>query len=262
MTRLRSLSTYWTLRIRLETSLYKSVRAQNLARLNIDEDTEAFMGQFAQKWEVSKSYASAAIYNMCGIGGCRAVHMSGVLYRKPRLHGDFERNLVVLCKGRLLVFRDGLRRSSGAMVPHIHNEKIESLDLTKCYVYSGLVTEGDLLYTSQGAAGGRPGHAALPKMYLGDGWSSIDEDTMTTFVVWHEKRRSWFRSEDDARGKKGVKRLDKKLKLVSQLGVEGRTVVFKARSRAERDHWVLSIATEIDRVSEGGGEVRLVDNKK
>jgi len=38
-------------------------------------------------------------------------------------------------------------------------------------------------------------------------------------------------------------------------------VVFKARSRAERDHWVLAIQNEIERVGAVGGEgeeVRLV----
>jgi hypothetical protein len=38
-------------------------------------------------------------------------------------------------------------------------------------------------------------------------------------------------------------------------------VVFKARSRAERDHWVLAIQVEIERLSQGE-EVRLVEEDK
>jgi hypothetical protein len=43
------------------------------------------------------------------------------------------------------------------------------------------------------------------------------------------------------------------------LGVTGRSVVFKARSRAERDHWVLAIQVAIERLAaaEEREEVRL-----
>ena len=46
---------------------------------------------------------------------------------------------------------------------------------------------------------------------------------------------------------------------MSQLGATGRSVVFKARSRAERDHWVLAIQVEIERLAAQEEEVRLVD---
>ena len=52
-----------------------------------------------------------------------------------------------------------------------------------------------------------------------------------------------------------------KLTRVSQLGATGRSVVFKARSRAERDRWVLAIQVEIERLAAQNEEVRLVDGK-
>lgn len=48
-----------------------------------------------------------------------------------------------------------------------------------------------------------------------------------------------------------------RLRYVSQLGVPGRSIVFKARSRAERDHWVMAIGTEIDRL-QSSEDVRVV----
>ena len=46
---------------------------------------------------------------------------------------------------------------------------------------------------------------------------------------------------------------------MSTLGVHGRTVVFKARSRVEKDRWVMSIASEIDRMQEEEREnIRIV----
>ena len=51
-----------------------------------------------------------------------------------------------------------------------------------------------------------------------------------------------------------------KLRYVSRLGVPGRSIVFKARSRTERDHWVMSIGMEIDRV-QGTEDVRIVNKQ-
>ena len=59
ITRLRALVRYWKLRITADTELLKSVRLANLRQLNIDEQTESFVGQFANKWEVSRAMASA-----------------------------------------------------------------------------------------------------------------------------------------------------------------------------------------------------------
>lgn len=195
---------------------------------------------------------------MCGIAACRSIHLSGPLYRKPRIHAPFTRCSVLLTSGTLLLFQDVLRSRSGAHLPHIHHERISALDLRDCYIYSGLLTESDLLYQNQTFDANKPGHHALPKMYLEDGWTSTDEDVMTTFVVWHGKSKSWFRAEEgagegeqDARGGKRTR-----LKRVAKLGSKGRSVVFRARSRAERDHWVLAIQGEIERV-QGGEDFRI-----
>ena len=67
---------------------------------------------------------------------------------------------------------------------------------------------------------------------------------MTCFVIWHGKKRSLFRANDAA----GTGKMTQRLRYVSTLGVPGRSIVFKARSRAERDHWVMSIGLEIERV--------------
>lgn len=267
MTRLGALVNYWTKRGKADMDIYKSVREQNLKGLNIDERAEAMVGQYAYKWEVSQSYASPILYNLCGIADCRTIHLSGVLFRKPRRHSTFTRCHVILSHGHLLIYQDTLRKTTGKQLVHIHHERIAAVDLRGCYIYSGLLTENDLLYQNQTFDSNTPGHNALPRIYLEDGWTSTDEDSMTTFVLWHSKSKSWFRSSqnrDDVKDsqkqaeRSGSKR--GKFTRVSQLGATGRSVVFKARSRAERDHWVLGISNEIERlVARGEGEeVRLV----
>ncbi|PVH97374.1 hypothetical protein DM02DRAFT_631168 [Periconia macrospinosa] len=261
ITHLRQLVKYWRFRHQADIALYKTTRARNLSALNIDEEGEAYIGQFAKKWEVTQSYASPLLYNMCGIAACRSIHMSGTLYRKPRIHAPFTRCSVLLAAGTLVVFQDVLRSRTGKQLAHIHHERIANLDLKDCYVYSGLLTESDLLYQNQTFDPNKPGHHALPRIYLDDGgWTSTDEDVMTTFVVWHGKSKSWFRSAQEGAGAgEAARKVGKrgKLKRVAKLGSKGRSLVFRARSRAERDHWVLAVKNEIERVAglEGGAGV-------
>ncbi|OAL47694.1 meiotically up-regulated gene 56 protein [Pyrenochaeta sp. DS3sAY3a] len=259
---LRALAKYWKHRTASDIALYKSTRSRNLSALNIDEEAEAYIGQFARKWEVTQSFASPQLYNMCGIACCRSINMSGMLYRKPRIHAPFTRCSVLLTAGTLLIFRDVLRSRVGKQLDHIHHERIANLDLKDCYIYSGLLTESDLLYQNQTFDANKPGHHALPRIYLEDGWTSTDEDVMTTFVIWHGKAKSWFRAEEGAGGGEQQRKEGKrtKLKRVAKLGSKGRSVVFRARSRAERDHWVLAIQNEIERVQEDNADFRFEES--
>ncbi|KAK4999729.1 hypothetical protein LTR66_001273 [Elasticomyces elasticus] len=264
MHRLRSLINYWQYRAAGDIALYKSVRQENLTALGIDERAESFVGQFARKWEVGKSFASPELYNLCGISCCRTIHLSGVLFRKPRRHSTFSRCHVILAHGHLLIFKDTLRTQTGKRLVHIHHERIASMDLKDCYLYAGLITENDLLYQNRTFDANMPGHSALPRIYLEDGWTSTDEDAMTTFVIWHSQSKGWFRGSggiDDIRDAEGKAGKRQRLMRVSKLGVKGRSIVFKARSRAERDHWVLGIGVEIERLMQGE-EVRIVNGRK
>lgn len=256
MGRLTKLVRYWKLRLAEDMKMFQQVRQANLKTLEIDEESEAYLGQFGRKWEVTRSIASPQLFNMCGISCCRAITMAGTLYHKPRRHTTFLRCGVILCHGQLLIFHGTLRERTGKEVPHIQHERQNAIDLKDCYLYSGLITEGDLLYQNQTFDSNHPGHHALPRAYLEDGWTSTDEDIMTCFVIWQARKRSFFKSSEDGGGGKTWQRL----RYVSQLGVPGRSIVFKTRSRAERDHWVMSIGMEIERLQQGE-ELRIVPKK-
>lgn len=259
--RLRDLVHYWKYRHSADMELYKAVRHQNLETLQIDEETEAIVGQYARKWEVTKTYASPELYNMCGISCCRTIHLSGPLYRKPKRHSLFAAVHCILVPGRVLLFSQTLRERSGRSIPSIHNDKMDSIDLSDCYLYSGLLTENDLLYQNQTFDSNNPGHNALPRMWLEDAWTSRDEDAMTTFVIWQPRSKGWFRQPEASSSDADDEKMKTKLKRVANLGKKGRTIVFKARSRAERDHWVLAIGAEIERL-QGGEDVRIITERQ
>jgi Pleckstrin homology domain len=251
--RLRKLAKYWRWRHRQDIRTLTDVREQNIEELQVDEEGEARAGQFARKWELSQTYASPALFNMCGISCCRTIHQSGPMYSKPRLHGTFSLNHCILIPGSLLLFQDALRTFTGKIIPHIHHERVHKIDLTNCYLYSGLLTEGDLLYHNRTFDSDAPGHHALPRIWLADGWDNFDEDVMTCFVLWRPSGKSWFR--DIGEGQRA------RLRRVSALGKKGNRVVFRARSRAERDMWVVAIAAEIERLGQGD-EFRIVGEAK
>lgn len=71
--RLEALTRYWKARVIADSSELKVVRQHNLDLLNIDEEMESIMGQFASKWEVKRAQASPHLYNMCPISGCRPI---------------------------------------------------------------------------------------------------------------------------------------------------------------------------------------------
>lgn len=260
MKRLSALVKYWKARHTQDIDLMKGIRKQNLGALHIDEETEAQIGQFARKWEVTQTHASPLLYNMCGISCCRTIHMSGTLYYKPQRRALFTKINALLVDGRLVMYTSQARDASGRPVRHIHQNKIDAIDLPGTYLYSGLLTQNDLTNRNQTFDPTNPGHHALPRIWLDEGLTSRDEGYMTSFVIWQSTSKSWFRREKSA-----MNQTDKKSRLarVSQLGTTGRSIVFKARSRVERDHWVLAIATEIERVQrsddlhivlpEGGG---------
>ncbi|KAL5365016.1 Pleckstrin homology domain-containing protein [Aspergillus floccosus] len=256
MKRLDALVRYWKARIAADAAEHKVVRKRNLDILEIDEDLESIIGQHAKKWEVKKAEASPFIHNMCSLFGCRAIKMSGQLYRKPRRHATFKQCDVVLADGKLLIFHSSLRKRNGVEIPHIHSSFETSIDLSDCYVYSGLVTESDLLYSNQTFDSNRPGHRTLPRVYLSsDVFTSSDEDTAITFVVWQPLKKNYFRAQ--GLGKRG--QTTRKLKQVTALGAHGRTIVFKARTRVEKDQWVMSITSEIDRLQESRpDDIRIV----
>ncbi|KAL1960661.1 hypothetical protein VTO42DRAFT_7240 [Malbranchea cinnamomea] len=261
--RLRDLSIYWKARTRDDINRLKSVRQLNLERMGIDEEQESMLGQFAQKWEVVRAEACPELFHTCGLSGCRAVKMSGHLYRKTRRRGAFTKCSVLLIEGKLLIFQGTVRTWTGAHTPHTHLTRQAVLDLQDCYVYSGIITSYDLPHQGQTFDSYLPGHHSMPRIYLSDGWTSSDEDTTTTFVIWQATHKSFFRSEEEET-KVGVGEASghkrRRWRQVTALGKPGKSIVFRTRSRAERDLWVLAIETEIDRLQQKE-DMRIVEQR-
>lgn len=71
--RLDALAKYWRARSIDDAAELKAIRQRNLDVLDIDEEMESLIGQFARKWEVKKAEASPHLHNMCNLLGCRTI---------------------------------------------------------------------------------------------------------------------------------------------------------------------------------------------
>lgn len=305
---LGALSRYWKARKIDDNRQLRKVRRRNLECLRIDEAREAIFGEYAQKWEASMADSSPEVFSICRISGCRSIKMSGALYCKPRHYANFEQNFFILAGGRLLAYQMTMRRMSGTPIPLTYNSRKSSLDidLRNCYVYSGILTDANLLYGDTTFNPNKPQPRTAAHIYRSDNWVSADDDKSVTFVIWINQRHTLTLSERDGldeydywesgdrldddrdgsanaseneRGsensngnpnyqpqtrraklkKKTIQWRKKKRqhktgdaaslpKFMTALGVSGRAVVFRARSRVDRDSWVLSLQTEIDRL--------------
>lgn len=71
--RLGALVEYWRARCAADAAELKATRQRNVDLLEIDEEMESMVGQFARKWEVKRAEASPHLHNMCNLLGCRTI---------------------------------------------------------------------------------------------------------------------------------------------------------------------------------------------
>lgn len=71
--RLDALVKYWRKRSAEDAAELQAVRKRNLKLLDVDEEMESLLGQFAKKWEVKMAEASPHLHNMCALTGCRTI---------------------------------------------------------------------------------------------------------------------------------------------------------------------------------------------
>lgn len=260
VSRLQTLVKYWKSRHRENITLLRALRHQNLVNLHISEGQESSKGQFAQKWEVSQADASPKVFNICNISACRTIKMSGILFCKTRRHNRFERQGLILTDGVLIFFQAYIRSVTGRQLSQTHYNRVHTLDLRNCYVYSGPITRHDILYWDETSSSDFPRRTTASKVYLRDGWTSSDDSASTTFVIWQNNRKTVSHTEGKLRGdetEEGTEGYNRWTRLPT-LGVKGRSFVFQTRSRIDRDLWVLALQTEVDRLQEEE-DVRIVE---
>ncbi|KAK9369040.1 Pleckstrin homology domain-containing protein [Lipomyces kononenkoae] len=251
--RLDELRVYWRARREADARALSTLKADNLAQLHIDEEMESQIGESASKWEALRAIADPEIYNVCPLGFCRSITMEGQLFFKIRKQATFRMNYIVICHGHLIIYEEQSRSASGVEIPTIYHKKRDVIPLKECYVYSGILTEADLVSQNNSFnISADPGMYSLPRIYS-DGTTASDDEFSRCFVLWRASNTSILASKDAVKSFKSQHKKisgNNKFYAVGKLGTAGRGLMFMARSRMEKELWVSVLTDEIGRIQE------------
>jgi hypothetical protein len=245
ITHLMALAKYWKRRAYEDVAEINETRERNLTSLHIpDEEMEQIIGENSPKWETASGEANPIVHRPLFVSGGRAVKFRGILYGHftssagsgGAIGGiSFRRYYVVLDHGaRLMILQ---RPEAGARSaldsPSYYYRKTRVIDLLErsVYLYCGPLTADDI--GGGGLWPGTAGAGALPRVYP-DGWRSAEEDPHRCFVLR-------FGSTKVTPNVTGT---------TTFFGHSGLSMVFLARSRQERDLWVLALNSEIEKTIE------------
>lgn len=291
VTRLSHLSKYWERRKREDSHTMWRVKVDNLTNLRIPESEESNISQDTPKWVTDRGQADDEIHNISAHAMMRPLMQSGILYQKARKHSSFRKYFVILTPGFMILyyyFKSAKINFSKKVVDHRH---YMTVPIEECYVYSGNMTSLDLLQRDKQFDHLNPGNDPLPRVYS-DGWKSSEDEASRCFTLWfgtkraisnynalfkytaesrahssgtnvaadqtwnpHDGSRPTSHSSDggDLGMDQDLKKNPGLFKVVSRLGVSGRSMVFMARSRQERDQWALKIHSELERLKGPAG---------
>ncbi|CAH2351429.1 hypothetical protein CLIB1423_03S06106 [[Candida] railenensis] len=257
ISRLQDLKNYWFIRKNDDLAKMSEVRLKNKNNLMINEYTDSNIVKEVGKVELAHSVADSHVYNMDSLSLNRCIIMSGYLYVKPKVHSDFAQYFVVLCPGFLLLFTFSKRsKRTGVSKETSSYEHYMTIGLNSTYLHSGESTAGDLLYTRKEFDSRHPGHHTLPRIYS-NGWKSAEEEPIRCFSIWMGKKRNYtgkaksnyegLESGNLGNARNTLPKNPGFVRMYQKFGLTGKTILFMARSRQERELWVTNILIETDR---------------
>lgn len=176
---------------------------------------------------------------------------SGYLYEKNKKHASFNHFYVVLCPGCLIIYHT-FKRSKGTGTRKLtaFYEHYITIPLLQCYLYTGKLTELDLLNSETRAT--QVDTHSVPRVYP-DGWKSMEEDCALCFTLWFGKKRniSHFEKQLPKLFEVGVQNEKNPgmVTMIRKLGITGKSIMFTANSRQEKDQWTMCILNEMDRLT-------------
>ncbi|CCH61839.1 hypothetical protein TBLA_0F03000 [Henningerozyma blattae CBS 6284] len=265
--RLQKLVRYWRIKQSNLVKRMQDIKQKNLLHLRMTHNEEANIGMTTSKWVADRGIADASIYHINGLSLLRPIILKGFLYQKPSKHSVFKKYFTILVPGFLLLYSCYHRSPAGYAKPVLNYKFHSSLSLDESYLYSGRTSEPDLLKRDKMFDGINPGSHSLPRVY-NDGWRSCEDETSRCFTLWFGTKRAISKYSkdieentdyysdiniDESPSTSSSSTLEnventRLVRTVNRLGVGGKTMVFMARSRQERDLWVLSIYYELETV--------------
>lgn len=243
--RLKEIRNFWVLKQEEILKRIKTTSEMNQTTRKINEYIDSNATEEMEPVELQHSFADPEIHNIEPLAMKYSVSMYGYLFLKTKMHANFRPYFVVLSPGFILLFKTYHRsKLTGASKKSGYYRHFLTIPIAECYLYSGASTAQDLLNRQNGVDSMNPGTHSLPRVYP-DGWKSSEEEPLRCFTLSIGEKRAILKH----RKKYGEEDLNNPgmLRLAGRLGITGRSMVFMARSRQERELWVHRIFCEIDR---------------
>ncbi|QLQ82444.1 hypothetical protein HG537_0H02060 [Torulaspora globosa] len=251
--RLRSLVSYWKARKDCDTRNMWDLKIRNMKQLRITNEEESNINDSTPKWIIDCGLSDPSLYNVNAVCQLRPILYKGFLYQKPRKHSTFTKYFVVLVPGFLVLYKPFERTITGFSRKVVNYKHYLTLSMADCYLYSGATSKIDLLNRRDKIQELASQSKSLPRAYP-DGWRSLEDESARCFTLWFGKKRAMLATPRKVGSEKGnhqkIESNPSVFRMVTRLGVSGKSMVFMARSRQERNLWVLSISSEVERLNQ------------
>lgn len=248
MQKLKDISGYWYDQANRNLCDQINEKAKNKHRLKINNYVDSNAPD-----EINFLESKNAVANTLGINHLlpnTLVIKSGYLYQKSKKHTSFNRFYAVLCPGFLIIYHTFKRsKITGTWKRSSYFTHYITIPLVECYLYSGRLAELDLLTSGTETRGALSDKHSVPRIYP-DGWRSMEEDHLLCFTLWFGKKRNLTKYEKNLPSDMEItKENPSLLRMIRKLGVTGKSIIFTAKSRQERDHWISCILEDMDRIN-------------
>ncbi|KAJ6619492.1 Pleckstrin homology domain-containing protein [Mycena sp. CBHHK59/15] len=233
--RLQALIVYWKQRHRIDASEEMDLAQAYRPRLTPRRHVLRHDSELAPDPPADPSAplpALGSLYSWCVLEGCRPVIRGGKIFMRRGLHGQYKFVQLFLLPGHLVQFRITPKSS-------LHMAMHKNINLADAYVTSGYFAALALpsgQYTSD---------SAVPRRYQ-DGLETDDSDEDTLFMLWYHPHPSAVNVGLEV--PEGEERQQADSPHVPPLSAKRKVVVFRTRSKLERDAWCWALNSEIEKI--------------
>ncbi|KIJ64487.1 hypothetical protein HYDPIDRAFT_111813, partial [Hydnomerulius pinastri MD-312] len=237
VTKLRALVTYWTQRHRtdakdeMDVAYSASKRLRLTPRLNKCNHASGHPTPPEPPMDPGASLPGlTSLYHWCALENCRSILRSGRVFTRKGLRGQYKLVQLFLVSGNLIRYQVSPKSA-------LHHRRSKDISLLDAYVCSGYLAALALRRSEYD-----PDSPNMPRRYY-DGLEADEPEEDVLFIIWYRNPPSSSQSSST----KAAAAANSSAPIPS-LSAKYKTVVFRTRSKVERDAWCWALGCEIDKV--------------
>lgn len=214
------------------------------------------MHNSASHTSLTEQTSNETRFGMNNISLLRSIIQKGLLFQKVKKHSSFHKYFVILIPGFIMLFSLLYSRKKNSLYQYEH---YQTISIENCYAYSGTACSSELINDDCTFDSANPGFNVTPKLFE-DGWGSEEENNSRCFSIYfgrkdpikHRYKRN-YRDKKYRDSKEDVDIYNRVLnKKHVKIYFQFKTMTFMAKSRSDRDTWLLALQQELERLNTHG----------